>query len=88
MPNELIKAVKSTIQLTTYQERGDGYKIPTPILAKALRVKIDQADFTPLVLIDSVDLQDMGEALIELGNELNRITNERMVTVNLRACEK
>lgn len=70
MSETLIELVAATIQLTVYQEGGDGYKIPPAVLAKALRMKIVEAGF-PSQDIDSADLFDMSSVLNELGESLN-----------------
>lgn len=70
MRRTLIEAVQSTIYLTAYQERGEGYKIPTPILAKALQMKLDDVGCMPIEIIQPSDMLDMSEVLIELGKSL------------------
>ena len=78
MSKTLIEVVQSTIQLTEYQERGDGYKIPTPILAKALRSKITAAADMPLEVIQTSDLEDMSDVLLELGKSLKAMADSGM----------
>ncbi len=87
MNETLIELVTTTIQLTTYQEGGDGFKIPPAVLAKALRMKINEAGY-PSTDFDSVDLDDMSAVLRELSESLERMVKSReYFSPIIRACD-
>ncbi len=78
MNKDLIELVSMTLQLMTYQEGGEGYKIPPAVLAKFLRTKINEHDETHLKIIDSCDVSDMSHALKELSDSLRMIRAPRV----------